>query len=399
MRWHKIILEIDRYVAKEGRQMPTTGNTLTAAATYQETQANGYSLDELVRLSIAGLIGMYDIDRKLFRFRYRKVGDVVFKVDEVLPIRYSIIALLGLKRFTDQTGERLVDIEGAVRSLVEKAAGFNSIGDLGLLLWLCALVAEDEFVRLYTASDIPSAIERCKEGQVGLTTELSWLLTGLTYFYQAKGARLQGIEETIMSLYGTIKGNYGGYGIFSHQKPCGFILGRRARIGCFADQVYPIYAFSLFGKAFGNVEALDIAEATANRICELQGPLGQWWWHYDASAGNVVGRYPVYSVHQDGMAPMALFALGNATGRNYNASIYKGLSWITGNNELGINMVDTEYNAIWRNLHRPRVAKYAELAGTSITGTTASGQPKDLRVLNECWSYHLGWLLYAFAGA
>jgi len=161
--------------------------------------------------------------------------------------------------------------------------------------------------------------------------------------------------------------------------------------------VYPLYAFSIYGSTFANSGALEIARATADRICELQGPLGQWWWHYNASTGKVAGRYPVYSVHQDGMAPMALFAAGLATGRDYNAAIYKGLSWIMGNNELNNDMVDTEHNVIWRNIHRTRIAKYAELTCASLTGMTKKGQPKDLSVLYECWSYHLGWLLYAFA--
>jgi len=72
----------------------------------------------------------------------------------------------------------------------------------------------------------------------------------------------------------------------------------------------------------------------AEAICRMQGPSGQWWWHYDARNGRIFERYPVYAVHQDGMAPMALFALGEVARLDFSEPIYKGLAWISGNNEL-----------------------------------------------------------------
>ena len=46
------------------------------------------------------------------------------------------------------------------------------------------------------------------------------------------------------------------------------------------------------------------ARPHASASCRV--PHGQWWWHYDVRDGSVVERYPVYSVHQHAMAPMAL---------------------------------------------------------------------------------------------
>ena len=60
-------------------------------------------------------------------------------------------------------------------------------------------------------------------------------------------------------------------------------------------------------------------------ICELQGPDGQWWWHYDTRTGKVVEGYPVYSVHQDSMAPMALLDLEDAGGPQHSEAITRGL--------------------------------------------------------------------------
>ncbi len=96
-----------------------------------------------------------------------------------------------------------------------------------------------------------------------------------------------------------------------------------------------------------NEEALLIAEETANAVCELQGDNGEWMWHYNAKSGEVISKYPVYSVHQDAMAPIALYSIQSATSNNYEKYILKGLDWLS-NNVLNINMVSEEHCAIWR---------------------------------------------------
>ena len=150
--------------------------------------------------------------------------------------------------------------------------------------------------------------------------------------------------------------------------------------------------------AFGDDAGLQSAISCAERLCELQGPLGQWWWHYDAVEGRVIGRYPVYSVHQDGMAPMALFELSRASGRDFSGAIFKGLSWIYGHNELSMDLRDAGHSVIWRNIHQPKAERYLEeirMFG-SVEGRVFPA--RRLKVLFECHPYHLGWILFAFAG-
>ncbi len=83
----------------------------------------------------------------------------------------------------------------------------------------------------------------------------------------------------------------------------------RAHVGSFADQVYPIQALARLHGSAADPEALAVANAVAKVICDAQGPAGQWWWHYDSRTGGVVEGYPVYTVHQHAMAPMALLDL------------------------------------------------------------------------------------------
>ena len=104
-------------------------------------------------------------------------------------------------------------------------------------------------------------------------------------------------------------------GVFPHALPASSLGRLRAHVGCFADQVYPIQALARLAAADGDAVAMGAANRCAAAICAVQGSAGQWWWHYDARDGSVVERFPVYSVHQHAMAPMALFDLRRMRGR------------------------------------------------------------------------------------
>ncbi len=135
-----------------------------------------------------------------------------------------------------------------------------------------------------------------------------------------------------------------------------------------------------------------------DRSLQAQGELGQWRWLYDADSGQISSRYPVYSVHQHGMAPMALFALEDAIGQRFTESIYKGLHWIYGANELGIDMRDAAQRLIWRCvLPRNWHAKYLEMFMNRVRPPAESMQVSSLKILREQRPYEYGWLLFAFA--
>ena len=78
---------------------------------------------------------------------------------------------------------------------------------------------------------------------------------------------------------------------------------------------------------------------------------------YNVRTGQVVDAYPVYSVHQDGMAPMALLKLVRMGDRNYVSAINKGLDWLNKRNALELDMVDEKWRTIWRAQGIPRLFK------------------------------------------
>lgn len=352
-------------------------------------------IKKLLELAYNGLKNMFDEDSKLFCFKIRKVQNGLKK--EGLSYRYTIISSIGLNKFKSIYGESPINIEDVLNNLISLSDKINNIGDFGLLIWLCALVAPEWVIRIFEKHELKNILNRFDDARQGKTTELSWVLAGLSHLSLISNRYLNEFEKLANQTYEMIKGNYGKNGIFWHMNNSSIVGILRGRIGCFADQIYPIYALSVFSKAYKNHESLKIALECAKKICELQGPLGQWWWHYDSITGNVIGKYPVFSVHQDGMAPMSLFSIGHISGLNLKSNIYKGLEWITGMNELGMNLIDESRNLIWRSLYKGKYRSYCEQIMSFLRIKQDKNQINNLKVLHECRPYHLGWLLYAFA--
>lgn len=358
----------------------------------------GLEAKSLCDLAAGGLVPMFDGERGLFcnRVRLRSSG----LVREGLSERYTIISLLGLGR-AEAAGRRSeIDIQTVLGGLLEETTWIGNLGDLGLLLWLCALERPERLEQIIVRLDLPNALSRFPDGRERRTMELAWFLSGIAHAALVLPAIRLNLADPAVKVYGLLTKNQGDSGIFGHLAARNSVAGiLRGRAGSFADQAYPIYALAQFANAYEERSALQAARKCADAICETQGSLGQWWWHYDAPTGRVLQRYPVYAVHQDGMAPLALFALGDATRTNFNAHIYAGLSWIKGRNELRRDLRDTSAGVIWRSICRPAgwKARCHELREFVRPGR-AAGQADDLKVLHECRPYHLGWLLYAFAG-
>jgi hypothetical protein len=347
----------------------------------------------LLEMSVRGLEPMFNPDRNLFSYKIKRTPKGL--VREGISRRYTIIALLGLQR-AEKVGLRpAFDARSVFDDLVRETRRIDNAGDWGLLLWLSALWAPEVLPHLIVRAGLDTLLARFQDVGERRTMELAWVLAGLAHMQMAGAAAPRVLSALAFRTYRLIIQNQGAHGVFGHQAKGQSSTGTlRGRLGSFADQVYPIYALSKFAQAWGVEEAVWRARKCADAVCRLQGPMGQWWWHYDSASGRVVGRYPVYSVHQDGMAPMALFALSGVAGVNYDTPTQRGVEWIYGANESGVDMRDFSANLIWRCIRQSALRKYSSellaLAGMPHF-------PGGLKVLYECRPYHLGWLLYAFA--
>jgi hypothetical protein len=355
-----------------------------------ETPRSDSRITQLVELAIRGLEPMYDPEKKLFCYRLRQTPSGL--VREGISYRYTIMTLLGLLRAESAGFHPAINIPATVDLLLSDTAWLDNIGDLGLLLWLCARSSQEQLKRFYAMFDLERTLERYLDGRRRLTTGLSWFLTGLAYAKGATAEQPPALARLANETYRLLRANQGTHGIFGHMARRSSLAGLlRGRVGSFADQVYPIYAMAHFARAFKTKEAYQNALRCASAICSLQGPLGQWWWHYDSVTGRVVEHYPVYSVHQHAMAPMALFALQDTCNTDFSEQIYKGLEWIGGANELQKDLEDAAAGVVWRCTYLPKSIAYA--------ARTLLGKAPNLdamQILFECRPYELGWLLYAF---
>ena len=340
---------------------------------------------------------MFDAGKQLFCHRLVRTGEGL--VREGLSPRYTIMTLLGLRELELAGMKSSFDSQAIYASFVRDTKWIQGAGDLGLLIWLSATFDPDGVRDVMQAFDCENALDRYSDSREGRTMELAWFLTGLAHAAETSPQLLSRLTDLSVEAYHRIEENQGEYGLFGHMSVDKSLAGRlRGRIGSFADQVYPIYAMSKFASVFQVEDPLGPALECATAICAAQGELGQWWWLYDSSSGRTSSRYPVYAVHQHGMAPMSLFAVEEATKQSFRQSIYRGLSWIYGSNELGVDMRDDGEKLIWRCI-RPKKSqsKYWEMAASIVRPPSRDADVGTLHVLHEQRPYEYGWLLFAFA--
>jgi hypothetical protein len=356
------------------------------------------TVNRFVDLAAKGLVPMFDRQRQLFCFRLKKTGAGM--VREGISHRYTAMTLMGLHRLGQAGMISPFDTASILQTMLSDLSWVDNLGDLGMLLWLCAIVSPQQLPVLERRLQLEAALTRFRDARQAYSMELAWFLTGLSYWGQLYPQKLPQLEPLAFETYNLLTTIQGERGFFEHLSTSRSLSGMvRGRVGSFADQVYPIYGMAQFAKAYHNEEAAQRALKCAVGVCDMQGPLGQWWWHYDSVGGRVTDGYPVFSVHQHAMGPMTLFKLGEVINHSFDEWIYKGLRWINSNNELDFDMEDPSRGVIWRCIFRSRrsLVRYFRAGFGHYSDTVQHPHPGDLKILFECRPYELGWLLYAFA--
>jgi hypothetical protein len=343
-------------------------------------------------LALSGVALAYQPDRGQVVFTRRRIqgGQVV---PEGSSVRYTAMVALGLHRLPEVDQRRaLAGLSAAelANHLADRAATCTDLGDLAVICWA---VAE-------TGGSSVSAVDRLltllRSDKPVPTVHAAWALTALV-----AARRLESTKAPAARLRDRlVASRRRGQALFGHA-----IEGGRF-VGCFADQIYPIQALARYAQVHGDEGALDAANSCAARICELQGRAGQWWWHYDSRTDRVIEGYPVYSVHQHAMAPMALHDLRAAGGADHGDAIDLGLSWLAAPPERDVQLIDVDEAVVWRKIARreyPNKSVRAVKTGVRRVAPRAGFAAVDrlvppVRVDWECRPYELGWLLYAWTG-
>ena len=346
-------------------------------------------------IAVHSLARMYRPEERLFAFRLRRNGES--EVLEGVSRRYTAVALIGLAG-EDQhiaaevlANHRREDVCGRLLADLEES---HDLGEVALTIWAA---------RMLQHPGAHKAVEMLRRMDPACgaypTVELSWALTALVIGGK-QTCDVALVERIANTLMGSFRQESG---LFPHGPAKKGLAALRAHVTCFADFVYPIQALSYYYQATGDARAAEVACRCAERMCQLQGRQGQWWWHYDVRTGQVVERYPVYSVHQDAMAPMALLALAEACGDDHSASIEKGLRWLFNHPERAGILVDTKRDVIWRKIasREPRKLVRGLQAAASRLHPAIRIPAVDVifppcSVDYESRPYEMGWILHAW---
>jgi hypothetical protein len=348
---------------------------------------------DLRLLAVRGLPRMFDEESGLFVFRLdRTEGGVV---PAGVSRRYTAMVMLGLSGEAPDVAPALMQgqtIAGCVSRLVETAGAGDSLGDLGVIAWAAGAAG-------CPADSVWTLIEERRPNDVPCpTVELAWVVSAA-----AADPRViaSGFGRDLVARLRTAF--HKNTGIFAHT--CGStVTGIRSHVSCFADFVYPALALAQYGAATGDKDAITVASDAARAMCRLQGADGQWWWHFDLRTGRVVEQYPVYAIHQDAMAPMALFAVAQAANLNFDEAIARGLKWLQRSPELnGGSLFDADAGLIWRKIARREPAKLSRYVQAGASYLSPNLRAPGINTIFppvaidfEDRPYHLGWILYAW---
>jgi len=308
----------------------------------------------------------------------------------------SAACMIALRRAGVPPSDLGVDTDRCLSALARALREQRHTGALGLAIWANAVSGGIPF-------DLFLGMCGCRAGELSgmparfTTMELAWLLAGT--LHERLRTESQALTELIAIATTALLRRQAPSGLFLHcERGAPAWTRLRRHVATFADQIYAIQALAFMVLAEAPPAAFDAARRCARAVAELQGDRGQWWWHYSPQRGSVSRRYPVYSVHQYGMAPMALMAMSRAGCCDRIERAWSGLRWLD-DNELGIQMLDTDARTVWRDieLSEPKRRKLlrdcAEVAG--LAGDDSVHPP--LRVNYETRPYEWAWCVMAGA--
>ena len=350
-------------------------------------------IHRLGEISCAGLPKMYRRGRHTVAHTLRRdsTGHETLHGES---LRYAAITLLGV-RWLDESAQRRIlgELTASQFSarLVATAMDHQNVGDIALIAWGAA-----ELEISHTEELLALVCELAASEPDGYTVQHAWVLSALA----AALPKLDVAEQADQACRRLLDTFSLDTGVFRHTLGPLRRSSPRAHIACFADMVYPIQALARYHRAVGDEAALTAANRGATQICRLQGPGGQWWWHYDARTGRVVEGYPVYSVHQDAMGPMCLLDLAEAGGDDHSDAIRYGLGWMDEATEVGHSLIDETCPTIWRKVGRAdpnklvrSVRAVASWLHPELRMSWLDSPFPPTQVEYESRPYHLAWVL------
>lgn len=351
----------------------------------------------LVRHCSSLLKAMFDERNSLFAYSTQVTnGNYVNDFSHPGVYRYTINSLAGIQQANgfyeigwdfDQILERFLALHG---SKIDDAA------DSGLLLYVLASAGHPSGPAQLARVDL---LLKDEKSFIKLNLQdLSWMLAGLTRY-----AELTGDPRALAAAQKCFKDLHERYLNPNTFLPYYTLSRYRHSFSSFGGVAYFLWSVYHFARVFSNLQARDIFQEGVRQIIALQGRQGEWPWFLNASDATVLDWYQLYSVHQDAMAMLFLFPAFDSGIGEAKRAIENSYRWLFGQNELQeFMMLDSPffiYRSIRRKTKFERAGRYVRALGSRIFGLRATTLPAErLEINRECRSYHIGWLLFAWAG-
>jgi hypothetical protein len=350
----------------------------------------------LVPLALEGLVRMWDPDRRLLLTRVVADGEV--RTNDHLAARYCVMTSLGLHRARRAGHDVPLEPEVILARGLE-AGGVDTLDALAMGLWADAELGTDHASRL-----LPALIERVRAPEARLATigrPLAWALEALSRHHErTHDAGARAAAESLCR-FALERCHHPETGLFTHAVEPRGPLGPLPWLppqALFSTQIYWVHALATYGRVFEHAPALAVAAQVMRRLIALRDDHFGWVWRYHAASGTVPEPFPIYSVHQHGMAPMALHLLAELGALEALPTLRESLRWL-GENQLGLEMIDSERAMIYRSIRRAYpMNRLTYPAGRLPFLQPLTRRPAFLRLNASCRAYELGWLLYAWAG-
>ncbi|MDX6471261.1 MAG: hypothetical protein QOK22_77 [Gaiellaceae bacterium] len=348
---------------------------------------DGLRVRPLVEGALDFLPRAWDEERALYSFSATlgPAGELVQDWSHPQTVRYTINSLLGLH--AAQGAGALPAIEAFAS---RHASQISSPADLGLFAVLTAECGDDAraasaLAGIDSAATLPSVRLNMQD--------LGWMLWGAC---ACARAGVSGGDAAARRLLDRILEE------FVHPRtglPVHSLRPYRRNVVSFGSLVYFLRSLHEAAHALGDERAAVRFRDGVERAIAVQGPPGEWPWMIDVARGRAFDRYPVFGVHQDSMSMLFLLPAVAAGAPGASQAVERSLRWVHGENELGLRMVVDEpfffaYRAIERDERAAKARRYARWLAHGAAEAAPAG---SLRVNRECRSYHLGWILYAWA--
>lgn len=314
--------------------------------------------------------------------------------DETEPgtaLQAGIVVLLGLLRAEEaEVGQPFST--GALRTRILGDLGGSEVtpGELGLALWSESRAGGEAI------GEIDGLIRRSTvRGFEKIPVEqLAWLATGLSESAVLTGDPDQGLIEDVKSeLTGRITPAGLARDVHVHR------LGTAAPV---ASQFHLLHALCQMVRA-GDEELREPADRLAGALLGLQREDGAWPGLIDPVRSAAAVIYPILTVTQLAIAPIALRAaseLGLVS--DFEGAINGSMKWAEGGNALGLDLVHEADARIDRGILPRRkpgaLGRGISSAARRITGQAHEPDARQLIIDPATSSEDLGWTLEAWAG-